>query len=135
RIGSSVVTLMASDGAAEVSAPFVVSVLPRPFVPTPDRLGQFSSGSIRTADFDGDGRLDLLLLYEATVKPIHLYRNMGAARLVDAGLGVIGAPISAAFLVDYDHDGDIDVILTAFQTAQILRNDGGTNFTVITIVP
>ncbi|PYK96047.1 MAG: hypothetical protein DME19_20990, partial [Verrucomicrobia bacterium] len=138
RVGSTVVTLTASDGAAEVSASFVVSVLPRPFVPTPDRLAQFSSGSIRTADLDGDGRLDLLLTGNFTsppTKPIRLYRNMGAGRFVDAGLDVSGAANSAGFLVDYDHDGDIDVILTAFQTAQILRNEGGTNFTVITNVP
>src|SRR5439155_3563790 len=106
RVGSSVVTLTASDGAAEVSASFVVSVLARPFVPTPDRLAQFSSGSIRTADLDGDGRLDLLLTGNFTsppTKPIRLYRNMGAGRFVDAGLDVSGAANSAGFLVDYDH--------------------------------
>ena len=70
----------------------------------------FSFGAI-AADFDNDGRVDLLV---TSYGKVTLYRNRGDGRFEDvtakAGLEVKGWAIGAAWL-DYDRDGCVDLFI------------------------
>ncbi|HEY3839675.1 MAG TPA: CRTAC1 family protein [Bryobacteraceae bacterium] len=70
----------------------------------------FGFGAV-AADFDNDGRTDLLVTYYGHVA---LYRNLGDGRFEDvttkAGLNVKGWAIAAAWL-DYDRDGCVDLFI------------------------
>jgi tetratricopeptide (TPR) repeat protein len=86
-------------------------------------------------DYDGDGLNDLAVALEDRVL---LFRNLGKGKFQDvtaeAGLAARNRPTSISF-VDYDHDGDLDLLLTgaplgAGGTPNVLwRNNGNKTFT------
>ncbi len=95
------------------------------------------------ADFDNDGRLDLLLLRPGGARLLH-QRESGAFDDVTDGAGLRSSPelaVSAAF-VDVDHDGDLDIFIAggagskddAARPAanQLWRNNGNGTFADIT---
>ncbi|MGB7547208.1 MAG: FG-GAP-like repeat-containing protein [Terracidiphilus sp.] len=63
-------------------------------------------------DYDGDGLNDLAVALDDGVR---LFRNLGKGKFEDvtaeAGLGPRNRPTGITF-VDYDHDGDLDLLLT-----------------------
>lgn len=75
-------------------------------------------------DYDGDGRLDLLLVGRPRCA---LYRNEGE-RFRDvtqaAGLDAKGFWIGAG-AADFDNDGRTDLCLTGYRCGALLRNEGG----------
>ncbi|HEX4682473.1 MAG TPA: FG-GAP-like repeat-containing protein [Gemmatimonadaceae bacterium] len=78
------------------------------------------------ADFDGDGRLDVLVV---TANGAAMYHNDGGRRFSDvtakAGLSIAGG--SAVVAADYDNDGFIDVLaLGAGEPSLWLNNGNGT---------
>ena len=84
-------------------------------------------------DFDRDGRLDIFLVdgreFDGTQQgSCKLFRGMGGARFEDvteksgAGIRLCGMGATAA---DYDGDGDVDILVTAWGSAALLRNDSG----------
>ncbi len=85
------------------------------------------------ADYDGDGRLDLIVTLGAgrglAVKQNRLYRNEGEWRFQDRG-GVAGVAdptgrSRSVALFDADRDGRLDVLLANFATPnRLLRNTG-----------
>jgi Flp pilus assembly protein TadD len=119
--------------------------LPRP------RDGAAGLGAL-VGDYNNDGRADLLVLRHGSVS---LVRNDGAGRFSDrtaaAGIriGPAELPVSAAF-VDYDHDGDLDLLLCGYldltatraparfpddfpsAAARLWRNNGTGTFTDLT---
>jgi tetratricopeptide (TPR) repeat protein len=86
-------------------------------------------------DYDGDNLNDLAVAMEDGVL---LFRNLGHGHFKDvtaeAGLGPRNRPSGITF-VDYDHDGDLDLLMTgealkAGGTANVLwRNNGNKAFT------
>ncbi len=91
---------------------------------------QHASGGISAADYDQDGRPDLLFL---DGQQIRLYRNVettveGAVRFTDvtseAGLNGIGQTHVGLF-ADFDNDGDRDLFLGRYLAPnKLLENDG-----------
>jgi hypothetical protein len=95
-------------------------------------------------DYDQDGRVDIFAAnghvaddidrVQPNVRyaqPPHLFRNLGGRRFEEMTRRV-GADFSrpmvarGAAYADYDHDGDLDVLVTANNgPARLLRNDGG----------
>jgi hypothetical protein len=90
------------------------------------------------ADFDGDGRLDLMVPARANIA---LYRNLGKGLFEDVSVGVGLAKASAQFwswggdLMDFDNDGHPDLIiingdghrLSEKQEHLLMRNVAGLN--------
>ncbi len=102
------------------------------------------------ADYDGDGRLDLLVLRGAWMGELGRIRNSllrneltaRGGRFVDltavAGLGERAAPTQTAAWADYDGDGDLDLYVGnedpdgKTHASQLFRNDGDGTFTDVT---
>jgi tetratricopeptide (TPR) repeat protein len=92
-------------------------------------------------DYDGDGLNDLALALE---DQLLLFRNLGNGKFQDAtaeaGLAPRNRPSGITF-VDYDHDGDLDLLLTGAPLAAggapnvLWRNDGNKKFTEWTEPP
>ena len=86
-------------------------------------------------DYDGDGFNDLAV---ALNDGIRLFRNLGHGRFTDvtapSGLAPRNRPSGITF-VDYDHDGDLDLLLTGSPLAPggesnvLWRNNGNGTFT------
>ncbi|HET8645827.1 MAG TPA: VCBS repeat-containing protein, partial [Vicinamibacteria bacterium] len=111
-------------------------------------LGQATLLSLTFAcfffDYDLDGRLDIfganghvaddIQAVQARVtyaQPPHLFRNLGGKRF-QAVEGEMGAGFTrplvgrGAAYADYDHDGDLDLVITANGgRPRLLRNEGG----------
>lgn len=89
------------------------------------------------SDFNSDGKLDLFVANDGTGN--YLYRNDGNGHFADVGFqsGVAldengnGLANMGVALGDYLHTGRFSVFITHFseQYGQLLRNDGGMNFT------
>ncbi len=100
--------------------------------------------NVTHGDYDGDGRVDLLMLRGAWWNehgrhPNSLLRNLGGGRWVDvtylAGLADPAAPTQVGCFADYDLDGDLDLFVaneTSPQVSvpsQLFRNEGDGTFT------
>ena len=109
------------------------------FVPGPRLPAAFDPwsgvGSIAIADFNGDGRQDLV--YSRTSgSPAGLVLlaapGAGGAAFVASSVVVGGSQFSEMTAADVDADGDVDLVVASSQSAtgwRLLRNDGLGNFT------
>lgn len=107
--------------------------------------GKFSDASAAThvafydavacaaADYDNDGHTDLAV---STSRRVVLLRNNGDGTLADvtesAGLANTIANATGLLWIDYDHDGDVDLIVTAARGITVFRNNGNGKFTDVT---
>jgi hypothetical protein len=108
--------------------------------------GQIGGLNLLHADYDGDGRLDLLVLRggwlgEHGRQPRSLLRNLGDGSFEDvtaaAGLDDVAYPSQTAAFGDYDLDGDLDLFIGneakveegRAYPSQLFRNDGDGTFT------
>lgn len=82
------------------------------------------------ADFNHNGRMDLLLLRDN--KPPVLYRNKGGGKFEDgtwdAGEEIWRYAYFSAQVTDFNHDGKPDLALWSTIAIQVLRNDGKGEF-------
>jgi hypothetical protein len=103
------------------------------------------------ADYDNDGRLDLLVLRGAWLHEFGSIRNsllrneLGGPRnrfvdvTVSAGMGLVASPTQNAVWADYDSDGDLDLFIgNESQTerphpSRLYRNNGDGTFTDVAI--
>ena len=103
-----------------------------------DAAGLKASGravACAVGDYDGDGLNDLAVALDDSVL---LYRNLGHGQFVNvtvgAGLKALNEPSGISF-VDFDHDGDLDLLLTGSplhpgRASNVLwRNNGNKTFT------
>ncbi len=89
-------------------------------------------------DFDGDGLNDIAVALDDAVL---LFRNLGKGKFQDvtaeSGLAAHNRPSGVTF-VDYDHDGDLDLLLTGTPLKPgdapnvLWRNNGNGTFTDVT---
>ncbi|MFV1981428.1 MAG: FG-GAP-like repeat-containing protein, partial [Rhodothermia bacterium] len=85
------------------------------------------------ADYDGDGDLDLLLTgSDGTFPSTRVMENQGNGTFVDAEIGLVDVFDGTGEWVDFDADGDLDVVITghafAGVVAKIFVNTGNGSF-------
>ncbi len=86
--------------------------------------GFVNSGS-DWGDYDNDGDLDLALLGNASGSSSSvIYANNGSGGLSDSGISVALSNTSKAEWVDYDNDGDLDLLRIGSSTNTLYENDG-----------
>ena len=81
-------------------------------------------------DYDNDGWTDVVIALESGLR---LFRNQGDGTFRDmteaSGLRAATGPAFAVTLLDYDHDGDLDLLVTALAGApRLWRNNGNGTF-------
>jgi hypothetical protein len=95
-------------------------------------------GSVQWADFDNDGKSDLLLAGQTDSGGIaRIYRNNGNDKFTDANAPFTDLSSAIASANDFDNDGDLDVLVTGATskgapTVWFYRNESAWNFREIT---
>ncbi len=93
--------------------------------------------SAKWGDLDNDGDQDFIISGESFAGRIitEIYKNNGKGGFVEAEAGIEGARGGNIDLGDYDHDGDLDIVITgesySWAITKIYRNDGNMVFTDI----
>ena len=95
-------------------------------------LDGVNTSSVAWGDYDNDGDLDILLTgFTGTARISKLYQSSGGATptFSDAGAGLANVQSSSVAWGDYDNDGDLDILLTGYDTGNIpisklYRSDG-----------
>jgi hypothetical protein len=96
-------------------------------------------GMARWGDSDNDGYLDLLITgKDATLVPVsYVYRNNGDMTFSFANAGLIGTALGPANWIDFDNDGDLDVMLAGENagcgnsSTRLYSNNGASSFSEI----
>ncbi len=92
-------------------------------------------GAVAWGDFDGDGKLDILLTgYTPTGAVCQVWRNLGGGSFTNMNVALPGVYQSSVALGDYDNDGKLDILLTGMDNqstplCQVWRNTGNWVFT------
>jgi hypothetical protein len=70
-------------------------------------------GSARWGDYDNDGNLDILITgKDISLVPVsYVYRNNGNKTFSFANAGLVGTALGPSDWIDYDNDGDLDIML------------------------
>ena len=70
-------------------------------------------GDARWGDADNDGNLDILITgKDASLTPVsYVYRNNGDNTFSFANAGLVGTALGPADWIDYDNDGDLDIMV------------------------
>ncbi|MFO7092750.1 FG-GAP repeat domain-containing protein, partial [Limnospira platensis] len=96
-----------------------------------------NNGSVATADFNGDGDIDILLTgRDSSNNPIsRVYLNDGSGGFTHAtNISLTGVRYSSVATADFNGDGDIDILLTGRDSSnnrisRVYLNDGSGGFT------
>lgn len=83
-----------------------------------------------TADYNNDGIMDVLLVQAAAVELISMTKGNAVNVTKQANLPTVGAV--DALWVDYDHEGDMDLLLAYPNGDHILQNNGDGTFADMT---
>lgn len=89
-------------------------------------------GTAKWGDYDNDGYLDILITGKnSTLSPVSfLYRNNTQGNFVFGNAGLVGTALGCADFVDFDNDGDPDIMLAGQNagcgnaSTRLYANDG-----------
>lgn len=77
------------------------------------RIRPLMRGSVDAADYDADGYVDLLLTGESTERPYtEIYHNDKNFNFTEVPNTIPGVVNGKALWGDYDHDGDMDILIS-----------------------
>jgi hypothetical protein len=94
------------------------------------KLTGVSYSSSIFADYDNDNDLDLLMTgYTGSERIARVYNNTGCSFTEDTAIAITGVSESSSTFVDYDNDGDLDILITGYDGSErfaiIYQNTGG----------
>ena len=137
-------TAARSAAGLALARPFTYSFTARA-APAPVTFGPLQHLSapgpvaVETADFDGDGDVDIVSVAQyAAAGTLHLNNGAGLFNLTKT-LPPIYSTKTGMCVADFDGDGAMDIGILASSTeggdAHIFRNDGQGNFTTSSVIP
>ncbi|HWI56782.1 MAG TPA: VCBS repeat-containing protein, partial [Bacillota bacterium] len=137
-LGATTIRLTATDAEGQSAVrKFVVQAAG--LLPVPNPFTPFYSGAAAWGDYDGDGRLDVVIygMDEFEHARTRLFHNEGSGRFslvrapfleINGDAAAYGGPGQNVAWGDYDRDGDLDLLVsggTWYQTStRLYRNDG-----------
>ncbi|MFN0158615.1 MAG: FG-GAP-like repeat-containing protein [Bacteroidota bacterium] len=98
-----------------------------------------TGGSGTWGDYDNDGDLDILVTGLGVDGPFSkVYRNDGNSAFTDINALLAGVSSSSAAWGDFDNDGDLDILLSGYNSpgifvSKVYRNNGNNTFTDINV--
>ena len=106
------------------------------FTLTSSGLPGVGSSSVAVADFDNDGRLDILLTGSSSSGRIsQVWRNQGDGTFASMNVPLPGVNFGSVACNDFDKDGNVDILLTGVgasgRLTQLWRNNGTGSFSLI----
>jgi hypothetical protein len=104
-----------------------------------DALPHFTNNyEFEPMDIDGDGDLDLVTINDGPSVTEHIFVNRGDGTFADetntrltGTANPAGADDNVALWLDYDSDGDADLLIGSLGTDRLLANDGTGHFTLV----
>jgi hypothetical protein len=99
------------------------------------------NSSVAWGDYDNDGDLDILLAgYTGSAYLTQVWRNDGGDTFAQAGIALTGIRLGSVAWGDYDHDGDLDILLagatgSTTRTTEVWRNNDNGTFTRVSTAP
>ncbi|MBN1976186.1 MAG: VCBS repeat-containing protein [Anaerolineae bacterium] len=99
------------------------------------------NSSVTWGDYDDDGDLDILLAgYTGSAYVTQVWRNDGSDTFAQAGIALTGIRLGSVAWGDYDHDGDLDILLagstgSTTRTTEVWRNNDNGTFTQVSTAP
>ena len=111
------------------------------FTQTNIALTGVDNSSVAWGDYDDDGDLDILLAgYTGSAYVTQVWRNDGGGTFTQASVALTGIRLGSVAWGDYDHDGDLDILLagatgSTTRTTEVWRNNDNGTFTQISTAP
>jgi hypothetical protein len=99
------------------------------------------NSSVAWGDYDDDGDLDILLAgYTGSAYLTQLWHNDGGGTFTQASVALTGIRLGSVAWGDYDHDGDLDILLagatgSTTRTTEVWRNNDNGTFTQVSTDP
>ncbi|MEZ6196435.1 MAG: FG-GAP-like repeat-containing protein [Planctomycetota bacterium] len=121
----------------DVTADSGLDFVTRSGTPEQKTIAEVKATGVGVLDYDGDGRLDVVLVAGSSLERrragesgfgTRLFRNLGGLRFEDV-TEKVGLPPTdwacAPICADYDGDGDDDLFVTHLGRNRLFRNEGG----------
>jgi alpha-tubulin suppressor-like RCC1 family protein len=114
-----------NSAGVRTSATLSFQALPQ-FTPVASSLPGVSNGGMVWGDFDGDGRLDMLVSASTGTR---LYRNLGAGNFTNLATTIPAFSPATVLGEDYNNDGRLDVLISGNTPShRLYRNLGNNSF-------
>jgi len=97
---------------------------------TSTALPALENGTFSWGDYNNDGWVDFFIAGQAFGEATAIYKNDGDGTFTQIATSIPGGfGFGDSRWLDYDNDGDLDLLFAGYNNSAIWRNDGGDSFT------